>query len=239
MKTVVRGISLFLATVLSIGVFAACDSSDTEKDDNGGKKKEEKILTVEEIGEKLKNPENVKTSWNMEMDMELFGMDVHAVNVIEAEQDGNLLHYIETSTSTMSMDGETITETETVETYQKQNGDNVTVYVKDEDDGSWSSEAGSIEELGVTAGIEDVEALFKSENFGEYDKSTGRYTMKEGITVEVDDGVTVTAGYIECKSGSYTVYVEMDMGDGLIAKTTMKYYDFGKASVKLPAGIDD
>lgn len=233
MKTLVRGTTLFLATVLSIGVFTACDSSDQEN------KKEEKIPTIEEIFKTFNESQNGKMSMALEVDA---GEDETAIDMkinMDVESDGNVAYTV--ASTSMNLMGESFDYT--IEMYTKVDGNSITTYIKDVESGEWISSTETVSEEDLESLAAGYEKLFKSEYFEAFDKETGRYVMKEGTKVTVnaadimedfgEGSADFYDAYIEYEDGSCKVFTKFSVED-TEGTLTLKYSNIGKVTVTLP-----
>ncbi|MGM9680902.1 MAG: hypothetical protein ACI3XR_05300 [Eubacteriales bacterium] len=147
---------------------------------------------------------------------------------MQMEQDGNNIWML-ISTTVL---GETVTE----ETYLEKDGDTVYVYWVDEN-GNWIKEIADDEDA-VDGNTFDFADLLKSENFEEYDPSTGSYQFVEGKTVTVEDLGTVTDATIVCYFDDYDDYYDIYMTvggeDGISLTFLFSFYNFGYTEVVLP-----
>ncbi|MGM9637750.1 MAG: hypothetical protein ACI3YK_07180 [Eubacteriales bacterium] len=105
-----------------------------------------------------------------------------------------------------------------------------------QEDGSWykysyeESEDTEGNTSMFTSDFEDLEDFFKSENFGEFDSTTNRYLINEGVVVEE---TAILSGYLEIADDSYTIeFVISEEGYEMTTKTV--FSDFGKVSITLP-----
>ncbi len=228
MKTVARGISLFLATVLSVGVFAACDSSEKETD----KEKEEKIPTIEEIRKIFDESENGKASMSIRSEATESGQTAVMTIDMVMEEDGDVARVVTTSVLTIS--GEEFSN-ESQEVYLTKNETTKTTYTKDEVTGKWSSQSEPRNDE-EDAAVLGYNVLLDAKYYNEFDKEAGRYTMKDGEKIK-SEGVEFTDCYIEYKDGSYTVFAKYTQYLA-VCTLTLKYSDIGKVSVTLPEGIE-
>ncbi len=109
--------------------------------------------------------------------------------------------------------------------------------MKDDTTGKWTTQTLTLDQEKIESLAAGYKDLFKSEFYGEFDKETGRYTMKEGTKVTVNNEELVDAefydAYIECGDGEYTVFTKYTAG---IANCTLtlKFSEIGKVTVTLP-----
>ncbi len=232
MKKFVRGMSLFLATVLSVGVFAACDSSEKEAD-----KEEKKIPTIEEVLKVFKETENGKFEMKVTSSATESGVTVSMDVDMSIEAADNLAYMV--TSMKMTSSGQTLAD-ESVEMYMKQSDDKITYYSKDETTGKWTENSGEVDQGSAESTAEAYKELFNAEYYGEFDKETGRYTMKEDqkVTIKVNGiNAEFSDAYIEYKDGSYTLFTKYTAA-GADCTLTLKYSNIGKVSVTLPEGIE-
>lgn len=236
MKKTIRALSLILAAILSVGIFAACDGE------------EEKIPTIEEIFQTLEKSENAKLSLILELEGSEYGTSMYVKVTTDVETDGDRAHSI--ASMTMNLSGKEFYSYET-EMYSKVDGNSGTVYMKDEDTGEWQSTTVSLAEAGMDPGefASQYQDLFNPEYFGEFDKETGRYTMTEGTRITLDDTGLLdgfeTLGdydffdaYIEVGDGSYTVFAKFSVASNASGTLTLTYSDIGQVTVTLPEGVE-
>lgn len=240
MKKFVRGMSIFLAAVLSVAVFAACDSSDTEVDDKKDKKeeqKEEKVPTIEEIWKVFDEGENGKVSLTIRSEATEDGQTAVMTIEMVMEEDGDAAHAV--YSTILTLDGEELVN-ESEEMYLTKDETTRTTYTRDEVTGKWIGDTEDIDKAEDESAAAGYAALFDAKYYNEFDKSTGRYTMKEGEKITMtEDGQTVefTDCYIEYKNGSYTVFGKYSTDLGATVTLTLTCSGIGKTSVKLPAEI--
>ncbi len=99
MKKIIKSMSLFLAAALSVGIFAACDSTDSVVE---GNKKEEKTLTIEEIFNTFNDTENGKLSMYVTSEATDAGSSALMTVNMEYEQAGDLAHSVTTTVLTVN-----------------------------------------------------------------------------------------------------------------------------------------
>lgn len=102
-----------------------------------------------------------------------------------------------------------------------------------QEEGSWykySFEEGDDTEEYFPVDFDDLDVVFKTENFGEFDSTTNRYPMLEGVVIEDS---TITSGYLEITDNGYTVEFVI-IEEDIEVTTRVLFYDFGKVSITLP-----
>ena len=151
--------------------------------------------------------------------------DLQMTMIMESQNDENGSH----STMTTTMMGESMVE----ETYTQWIGDEAFNYYKDED-GNWYKE--QVEPTENENDYAGFASLFVSEAYTGYDPATGRYTMKDDFTAQMDT-FTISKGYLEIKDDSYTIYGTMSMsmeGFTMEGTMTLTFGNFGGVTVTFP-----
>ena len=125
------------------------------------------------------------------------GDSVSAKTVINV--DGDIMQMV---TRTVAMG--TVNE---VVNYQQKSGDKFYVYSQDEE-GKWTKKES--EEQTGTNGLAQFKELFDEKNYKEFDSKSGRYNMKDGLTLKIND-IVYRDGYIKVEDKNlYVLYVETD-----------------------------
>ena len=177
----------------------------------------ETVLTPEEIYEKVENAEDLKAT----VEMELTDLMTTTMTV---SKDGDKSHIV--------TDMEMMGFTQTSEAYTEKVGSTLISYTKTDDGWEKTEEEDSEEDESAVSSFEE---LFKSANFGEYDKETGRYEMKADASVDAD-GMTMTKAYIEIKGSTIVIYAEVAVEEsGMSASGFMKMtIEFTDTTVTIP-----
>ncbi|MBQ8382534.1 MAG: hypothetical protein IJX47_04935 [Clostridia bacterium] len=209
MKKLFKPLTLALAALLMAGSLISCDDSASGSN---------KTLTPEDVYEKVENAEDLK----MTIEMEITDF---MTTTMTAEKDGDK-SYIKAVVEMMGM-------SQSSETYTEAKGDTIVTYTQDGD--SWITEESSADETVDDTSLESFKELFNSANFGEYNKETGRYEMKQDTSVTAD-GTTLTEAYIEIDGNTFEIYAKIDVDESGVSMTgTMKItIELTDVSVTLP-----
>ncbi|MBQ8288552.1 MAG: hypothetical protein IJX76_07265 [Clostridia bacterium] len=185
MKKLFKPLTLALAALLMAGSLISC-GDDASGDSN-------KTLTPEDVYEKVENAEDAKIV--MEMEITDF-----MTTTMTAEKDGDKAY--------IKMDMEMMGMSQSSEAYTEKKGDTIITYTKNGD--SWDVEESPADDAEDETSLDAFQELFNSDNFGEFDKKTGRYEMKDDVTIEAD-GMTLTEAYIEIDGDTFEIYAKIEM----------------------------
>lgn len=91
--------------------------------------------------------------------------------------------------------------------YQEKNGDEYYIYSQGEN-GKWTKK--KAEDKTDTNGLAQFKELFDEKNYKEFDSKSGRYDMKDDLSVKIND-IIYRDGYIKVEGKNlYVLYVETD-----------------------------
>lgn len=224
MRPLTKITALFLSALLCIGLLAAC-----------GEK--EKIPTVEEIYDTLDAADSCKFVTEQTVTASQNGVNVSVKSTTTQEAQGKLSHVnLSVVTSLMGTNSTT-----TSEMYiREEDGGKYTLFTKDDGTGNWAkTDVNDASELGLSD-FSELKPLFSSDLYGEYDKETGKYTMKDGGKVNASisgmdaEFTDVEIGY---KEGVYTISASLTAA-GTTGSISMTLSDVGSTTVTLPEGAE-
>lgn len=187
MKKLLKPFTLLLAGLLMAGSMVAC-GGDADGDSD-------KLLTPEDVYKKVDKAEDIK----MIMEMDITDM---MTTTMTAEKDGDKAYTI-TEMEMMGM-------TQTVEVYTEKKGDTVVTYTKDGNE--WIVDESDAEDTEDEASLNAFEELFKSENFEAFDLKSGKYVMKEDVTIEADS-MTLSEAYIKINGNTFEIYAKISVSE--------------------------
>lgn len=191
MKKLFKPLSLLLAALLAAGSMVACSDSGSDE-----------LPTPEEIFDLVEKAKDAKITMEMEV------IDL-MTTLVTAEKDGDKAHTV-TEVKMMGV-------TQTEEEYSEKKGDTIITYTKDGDE--WTtSENDADEEVEDESSLEAFKQLFNSDNFKEFDIKSGKYVIKDDVTIEID-GMTLSEAYIKIDGNTFEIYAKIDVASSGISMT--------------------